>query len=62
MIDFEKLTEDYNNKRGELSFTTTSASQEGIESLFRTYPYLYDLPEEDLIREIGWQLHLLAFC
>lgn len=60
-IDFKALSEEYNEKRKQLPFITVAASENCIKSLFNIHPELKELEGDELIKAIGWQIHLLSF-
>lgn len=57
-----EITEKYNKERNNFSFPTISASESCIQDIFKLHPEFYNLPEDVMLRHIGWEIYLLAFC
>lgn len=56
-----EITEKYNKERNNFNFPTISASERAIQDILNLNPDFLSLPEDDLIKNIAWEIYLLAF-
>lgn len=60
-MNIKELTEEYNKVRETFNFPTVSASESGIESLFKVFPELNEYEGNELIKQIAWRIYLISF-
>lgn len=61
-MTISEITEKYNKERNNFYFPTISASERCIQDILKLHPEFYNLPEDAMLRRIGWEIYLLAFC
>ena len=56
-----QITKEYNEKRKNYDFPTTSCAESGIESMFNIYPELLEYEGDELIYKLACVNYHLAF-
>lgn len=59
--EIAQITKEYNEKRKNFNFPTTSCSESGIESMYNLYPDLADYSGDALIEKLAIINYHIAF-